>query len=82
MKRVDYYQCGFCSETGPMDRIDKHEKDCDEDPVKKRCGSCKHFEMGFDFGLYFREECRAGVDYDKISCIRIGDASCDKWQSK
>ena len=42
MKKIDYYQCDFCNEEDVKQNIEKHEKECNSDPSKKRCDSCEH----------------------------------------
>ena len=79
MKKLDYYQCDFCNEKDVKQNIEKHEKECNSDPLKKRCDSCKYFDTYMAHGLYFTEECKKGVGGDTISEIREGEETCDIW---
>lgn len=82
MKKLNHYQCDFCRETGEKEYIEKHEKQCNSDPKKKRCESCKYFDTYMDYGLYFTEECKKGVNCDEMSDIRYGDVICKAWVNK
>jgi len=79
MKKLDHYQCDFCTTTGVKDVVEQHEKECFSDPAKKLCDSCDHFDTYMAHGLYFTEECKKGVDGDSMSDIRAGEQSCKKW---
>ena len=79
MKKLDPYQCDFCSSTGTKEDIQKHEKRCDSDPSKMKCGSCKHFESYFEFGLYYTEECHAGVSGHQMNAVQKGEEICTRW---
>lgn len=81
MKKLDYYQCDFCSEKDIKERMEKHEKECNGDPRKKRCESCKHFDTYMAHGLYFTEECKEGKNCDEISDIRYGEIICSTWSA-
>lgn len=81
MKKLDYYQCDFCSDTGVKEKIEKHEKECNSDPSKKRCDSCKHFDTYMDHGLYFTEDCKKDVGADVITEIREGEEICTIWSA-
>ena len=80
MKKIDYYKCDFCSDTGPKSKIEIHEVVCKSDPAKKMCDSCSHFKTGLDFGLYFTEKCNKGFCGDQISNVRFEDFKCGPWK--
>ena len=82
MEKLDYYQCDFCNEKDVKHRIEKHEIECNSDPLKKRCDSCKHFNTYMAHSLYFTEECKKGVNHDLRSDICFGDEVCVMWEIK
>lgn len=82
MKKLYYYQCDFCNEKDVKQNIEKHEKECNSDPSKKRCDSCEHFNVYMAHGLYFTEECKKGIDTDTRSDICYGEIACDVWTVK
>jgi hypothetical protein len=82
MKKLNYYQCDFCNEKDVKSRIEKHEKECGSDPLKKRCDSCKHFDTYMAHGLYFTEKCKKDVNCDLVGDIRYGEKACVMWEIK
>jgi hypothetical protein len=81
MKKIDHYQCDFCTISGPEEEIEKHEKECDSDPTKKKCDSCKYYNTYLIHGLYYEEECSKGLN-SHISDVRFDDKTCSMWSQK